>query len=158
MRKWMEEYAELLLTGVAGSLLITLFIMSGILVVIGSRGKLKENSYEQYRDFNAFTELCQQKKPEILCRTDRQWYAGEAIPVEEAFEGKDGRGNPVEIKIVSIADKTGKSYMNVYEGKTNKVIFPKAGIYVFELKAQDEQKLSAVRQIEFPVDNRKVAQ
>lgn len=158
MRKWIEEYGEQLLSGVTGFMIIMLIVVSGVLSVIGARGKMPENYYGQYRDFDAFSELCQQKKPEIAYRPEKQWYAGEVISIEEAFSGKDGTGNCIRVEVKSITDRSGKDYMEIYNRKTHQIIFQKAGIYMFELNAQDKQKLCATQKIELSVDNRKVGE
>lgn len=158
MGKWMEEYGEMLLAGVAGFMVLVLILTSGILSVIGTRVKMEENSYTEYRDFKVFSELCHREKPEIVCDTEKHWYAGEVISIEEAFSGKDAEGGVLEIEVKAITDKNGGDYMNIYNCETQEIIFPKAGVYVFELRVQDKENLYATSKIEFSVDNRKVSQ
>ena len=66
MGKWMEEYGETLLAGVAAFMVLVLILASGILSVIGARAKMEENSYSEYSDFQVFSELCQREKPKSL--------------------------------------------------------------------------------------------
>lgn len=158
MGKWMEEYSETLLAGVAGFMILVLILASGILSVIGARAKMEESSYIEYRDFQVFSELCQRKKPEIVCNTEKHWYAGEVISIEEAFLGRDAEGRSLGIEVKAITDKEGVNCMDVYQGEAHQVIFQKAGVYLFELKVQDEENLCAISKIELSVDNRKVSQ
>lgn len=158
MGKWMEEYGETLLAGVAGFMVLVLILASGILSVIGARAKMEENSYKEYRDFKVFSELCQREKPEIICNAEKHWYAGEVISIEEAFFGKDAEGRKLGVEVKAITDKNGVNCMDVYQHDAHQVIFRKAGVYLFELKVQDEENLYVTSKIELSVDNRKVSQ
>lgn len=158
MGKWMEEYGETLLAGLAGCMILALVLTTGILSVIGIRIKLKENSNMQYQDMDAFSGLCQREKPEIIYDTDRHWYVGEVISIDEAFWGEDADGKQLSVKVKAITDEEGISCMDVYEEGMHQVSFQQAGIYLFELKVQDEEKLCTTAQIAVPVDNGKVSQ
>lgn len=155
MGKWIEEYGETLLAGMAVALIIALILTSGILSLIGARVKIKENSYTEYKDFSAFTEVCQREKPTIICNTEKQWYAGMIIPIEEVFTGKDAEGKTLEVKIEAIKDRSGNDYMLKYDKGNHQIIFQQAGVYIFTLKVQDEENLCTTSQIAFSVDNRK---
>ena len=158
MGKWMEEYGEMLLAGVAGFMVLVLILTSGILSVIGTRVKMEENSYTEYRDFKVFSELCQREKPEIVCDTEKHWYAGEVISIEEAFLGTDAEGKKLGVEVKAIIDKDGVNCMDVYQREAHQVIFQKAGVYLFELEVQDEENLYVTSKIKLSVDNRKVSQ
>lgn len=158
MGKWMEEYGETLVAGAAGVMILMLILVSGILSVIGARVKMEENFHTEYRDFCVFSELCQRKKPEVICETDKHWYAGEVILIEEAFSGKDAEGKRLEIEVKAITDKDGVNCMEMYQREEHQIMFQKAGVYCFELKVQDEENLCTVSKIELSVDNRKVSQ
>lgn len=157
MGKWMEEYGETLVAVIAGFMILMLILVSGILSVIGTRAKIEENSHTEYRDFRVFSELCQRKKPEIICETDKHWYAGEVISIEEAFSGKDAEGRRLEIEVKAITDKDGVNCMEMYQHEAHQIMFQKAGVYRFELEVQDEENLCTVSKIELSVDNRKVS-
>lgn len=156
MGKWMEEYGETLLAGMAGFVALMLILTSGILAVIGTRARIGESTYAQYRDFDVLYKLCQREKPKIVCDAEKQWYVGEIISIDEMFEGIDAEGKYIEVKVEAITDKNGVSYMEAYNRQMHQIIFQKAGIYVFELSVQDEQNLCVTDKIEISVDNRKV--
>ncbi len=156
MGKWIEQYGELLLTGIAGTLLLIVIATSGMLSLIGSKAKMPEKLYEEYGDYNTFAGLCRLEKPEIVCDAGKQWHEGEIIPIKEAFQGIDGNGELIEVKVINVTDRSGKTYMDVYQKENRQVIFPQAGIYMFELKAQDSERRSVIRKLELSVDNRKV--
>lgn len=158
MGKWMEEYGETLLAGVAAFMVLVLILASGILSVIGARAKMEENSYSEYSDFQVFSELCQREKPKIICDAEKHWYAGEVIFIEEAFGGKDADGKKLEVEVKAITDKDGVDCMDMYQREARQIVFQKAGIYLFELKVQDEENLYVTSKIELSVDNRKVSQ
>lgn len=155
MGKWLEEYSRLLLAGVAAVMLILMFWSSGILGMIGERVEISKKSYEKYGDFEAFTGLCQVKKPEIVYHAEKQWHAGEVITIEEAFTGRTGEGKLVRVEVLGVTDKNGTDCMYAYHTKEHQLIFQKAGIYELELRAQDEQKRCTVQKVEIPVDNRR---
>lgn len=158
MGKWMEEYGEILLAGVAGFMVLMLILTSGILSVIGARMKFKENTRSQYEDCKILAELCQREKPKILYDTERCWYAGEVISIQEAFWGEDADGRKLGVEVKEITDRNGSSCMESYDSGTQQVIFQKAGIYMFELEVSDQENLCVTKKIQIPVDNRRVAQ
>ena len=155
MGKWIEEYGETLLAGMAGFMIIMLVLTSGILAVIGNRAMIKENSYTEYQDFSIFSKICQREKPKIWCNTGKSWHVGEVILIEEVFSAEDADGKNLNVKVETITDKNGVNCMDVYHRETHQVIFQKAGIYVFEIKTQDDENQYTTEKIELSVDNRK---
>ena len=156
MGKWIEQYGEFLLTGIAALLITILILTTGMLSAIGERGKMEENSYTGYEDFKVFSELCRRKKPEITCNTERKWHVGEVISIEEAFAGEDADGRNLRIEVESVMDRKGDSYLEAYDKETHHIVFAEAGIYRFTLKVRDGENLCVTRQIELSVDNSRV--
>lgn len=155
MGKWLEEYGETLLAGVAGLMVMMLVLTSGILSVLGARAKIKENSYTEYQDFQIFSEICQRERPKIWCNTEKCWYVGDVFSIEEILSSVDANGEKLSVEVEEITDQNGVTYMDVYQKEKHQVIFQKAGIYVFQLKATDRENKYTTTSIEISVDNRK---
>lgn len=156
MREWIEQYGEILLAGIACNMLLMIILGTELLSQIGSKVQMPVNEYKEYEDYSVFLELCRREKPEIIYNTEKHWYEGQIILIEEAFRGIDWNGNTLEVKVIDIKDRNGKTYIDTYQEERHQVIFSQAGTYIFELKVQDSERQSVIRRIELSVDNRKV--
>lgn len=155
MKKWLEEYGEMLLAVTAGGMILAFILTSGILAAIGKRVDTGVNCKVEHQVFQVFEKLCQRGKPEIVCNKEKHCYAGEVVSIEEVVQGKDADGRNLAVEVKEILDHEGVSFIDEYQRDVRQVTFQKAGVYRFKVKAQDKEKLCVTRWIELPIDNRK---
>lgn len=156
MRVFMEQYAEMLTAGFTGMVLAGMIAASGMFSLIGKRLEAPVENYREYQEYKNLQELCDRAKPDISCRQERSWKAGEWISIEDAFEAVDSQGQIIPVKVLQVWGTDGESVLKLYQKKQHAIRFLQGGIYIFEIQAKDKENKTMVKRIALSVDNRQV--
>lgn len=155
MRDVMEQYGKAVLCALVAVFLFAILFTSlkagedkGLIAVLGTKAESPGVDYSLYKDGEKSALVMERGRPEI-CFAGGELMTGCEYSAGELFAAKDAEGNPAEIKIIKILDKTGQE-IEVAGGNLQ---FESQGSYRILVKAIDSY--CAVTENEFLVPVRR---
>lgn len=103
-------------------------------------------------DFAVYEEESKKDFPTVFYIASGNLVTGTEISLTDLFQAQDGEGQAVTFYVLSVAEEYGaEDAVELSEDGTT-VTFFDSGIYVFEIKTQDEQNRETVKKIRVPVN------